>query len=298
MSDKYHNGGLGANSAKLSKQSMSPMMRYEPNSMTLYESYLPNLIADINEQANQFVSVDFDITPSDKALYFTVDANNYTTGQTFIWLNGTAHTIEGPFTQSGSDGYVYEFDSWSDGQPQSHSITPTTDDTYIITYTVDNQAPTPNPMYWEDEPNAISATTITMTATEATDPEGNGVQYYFECTSGGGHNSNWQNERNYTDNGLQPNTSYTYVVKARDNSPNAELNTTDPSSPISATTYRIADFDTSGLVDFEDLRILANQWLQPPGTPSADIAPWPNVDGFVNFLDFAILAKDWLSVDP
>jgi len=46
-------------------------------------------------------------------------------------------------------------------------------------------------------------------------------------------------------------------------------------------------------VDFEDLNILAEQWLQPPGIPSADIAP-PDGDNIVNFLDFALLAENWL----
>jgi hypothetical protein len=56
----------------------------------------------------------------------------------------------------------------------------------------------------------------------------------------------------------------------------------------------IADFNNDYRVDFGDLLILADQWLQPPGTPSADIAPPPNGDGIVNFLDFAELAQHWL----
>jgi arabinogalactan endo-1,4-beta-galactosidase len=55
------------------------------------------------------------------------------------------------------------------------------------------------------------------------------------------------------------------------------------------------DITGNGIVDFEDLDILAEQWLQPPGTPSADIAPLPNGDGIVNFLDFALLASNWLA---
>ena len=54
------------------------------------------------------------------------------------------------------------------------------------------------------------------------------------------------------------------------------------------------DITGNGIVDFEDLAILADQWLQPPGIPSADIAPSPNGDGIVNFLDFAVLAGHWL----
>jgi hypothetical protein len=54
-----------------------------------------------------------------------------------------------------------------------------------------------------------------------------------------------------------------------------------------------ADLDGLGDVSFGDLKILASQWLQAPGTPSADIAPVLG-DGIVNFLDLAVLADHWL----
>lgn len=56
----------------------------------------------------------------------------------------------------------------------------------------------------------------------------------------------------------------------------------------------IGDITGEGDVNFEDLKVLAEQWLQPPGNPSADIAPQPNGDNIVNFLDFALLAENWL----
>jgi len=54
-----------------------------------------------------------------------------------------------------------------------------------------------------------------------------------------------------------------------------------------------ADFDIDGDVDFADYAILANQWLQPPSFPSADIAP-DGGDGVVDFLDLAVLTEHWL----
>lgn len=54
------------------------------------------------------------------------------------------------------------------------------------------------------------------------------------------------------------------------------------------------DVTGEGVVDFEDLAILAEQWLQVPGEPSADIAPPPNGDGIVNFLDFSLMAENWM----
>jgi hypothetical protein len=54
------------------------------------------------------------------------------------------------------------------------------------------------------------------------------------------------------------------------------------------------DVTGNGIVDFEDLAILVDQWLQPPGIPSADIAPLPNGDNFVDFRDFTALSEHWL----
>jgi hypothetical protein len=53
-----------------------------------------------------------------------------------------------------------------------------------------------------------------------------------------------------------------------------------------------ADLDGMGNVSFGDFAILTSQWLQAPGTPSADIAS----DGVVNFLDLAVLADHWLEI--
>jgi hypothetical protein len=73
-----------------------------------------------------------------------------------------------------------------------------------------------------------------MTATTATDPSG--VEYYFEEISGnpGGGDSGWQDSPTYVDTGLEPDTDYSYVCKARDKSPNK--NQTYDSIVQSATT--------------------------------------------------------------
>jgi hypothetical protein len=47
-------------------------------------------------------------------------------------------------------------------------------------------------------------------------------------------------------------------------------------------------------VDFADFAILANQWQQPPGSPSADIAPEGAPDGFVDGLDLDVFVGNWL----
>lgn len=97
----------------------------------------------------------------------------------------------------------------------------------------DNTAPNPSPMTWAVEPVATSSSSIAMTATTATDDSG--VEYYFTCVSGGGHDSGWQASPIYKDTGLLANTTYTYTVKAHDLS--SSHNETIESIPISATTH-------------------------------------------------------------
>ena len=84
----------------------------------------------------------------------------------------------------------------------------------------DSEPPSPHPMTWATAPYATGSSSISMTASTASDPSG--VEYYFECTSVDPpcHDSGWQDSPTYTDTGLQPDTIYSYRVKARDKSPN------------------------------------------------------------------------------
>ncbi len=95
------------------------------------------------------------------------------------------------------------------------------------------ESPKPDPMTWETEPYATSTTTIAMSATTATSTDGSGVEYYFYCDTPGGHDSDWQDEPDYTDTGLNPNIEYTYRLQARNKN---NLMETDFSDPSSATT--------------------------------------------------------------
>jgi hypothetical protein len=108
-------------------------------------------------------------------------------------------------------------------------------------------SPTPDPMIWYDEPEAIDSSRITMTAVAASDA--GGVEYYFEETSGnpGGSDSGWQDSRVYIDSELNSETEYTYRVRARDKSPNQ--NAASWSTSVSETTASWSITPTSDLPD-------------------------------------------------
>ena len=84
----------------------------------------------------------------------------------------------------------------------------------------DVNAPTPDPMTFSSNPHVVSQSSISMTASLATDPSG-GIEYYFDCVTnpGGGTDSGWRTSRTYTDTGLTGKT-YSYQVRARDGAGN------------------------------------------------------------------------------
>jgi glucuronoarabinoxylan endo-1,4-beta-xylanase len=97
----------------------------------------------------------------------------------------------------------------------------------------DTAPPTPDPMTWDVPPTASGATSITMTATTATD-DTDPVLYYFECTTDGNKSSGWQTDATYEATGLERSTEYSFRVKARDSA--STPHETDWSSTMSATT--------------------------------------------------------------
>ena len=100
---------------------------------------------------------------------------------------------------------------------------------------VDETAPTPDPMTWASQPAAISHSAISMTASTAVD-ETSSVQYSFACVAGDAQcstaNSGWQSGSSFTATGLTPSTLYSFQAKARDQAGNE----TGTSSSESATT--------------------------------------------------------------
>jgi len=124
----------------------------------------------------------------------------------------------------------------------------------------DTTPPSPDPMTWAAEPHATSPTEISMTASTASDPSG--VEYYFDETTGNGHDSGWQDSSTYIDSGLSANTQYCYKVRARDNSTNqnktgwsssksvvVEHRVSTPSTPTGPSSGQVGDsldFSTGG----------------------------------------------------
>ncbi|MHC4641080.1 MAG: DNRLRE domain-containing protein [Planctomycetota bacterium] len=108
----------------------------------------------------------------------------------------------------------------------------------------DLDPPTPDPMTWASAPQATGSTSISMTATTASDISG--VEYYFACITDPAHDSGWQDSSTYDDTGLATGIEYTYQVKARDKSPSP--NETGFSNPASATPIDIPPSAPTGLV--------------------------------------------------
>jgi Carbohydrate esterase, sialic acid-specific acetylesterase len=164
---------------------------------------------------------------------FTLNAGNggataTTSGSDRSVLSATSVKLSGTADGSGNVSFT-----WTPANPAVTPYAALNGFQLVITPT-DSTPPTPNPMTWASAPAANSESSITMTATTASDP--GGVEYFFDETSGnpGGNDSGWQDSPIYTDTGLTPGTSYTYTVTARDKSTNP--NSTAASAPASATT--------------------------------------------------------------
>jgi len=150
-------------------------------------------------------------------------------GTTSDWQDSTSYTDTGL-----SENTTYTYTVTARDKSAGQNTTTASDPCSATTPYEDVTAPTPDPMTFALDPNGVSLTSITMQATTATDTQ-NSVQYYFTCTSGDAPDSGWQSGTVYTVTGLDPNTSYTFTVKARDTS--TAYNETAASDPCSATTW-------------------------------------------------------------
>ncbi len=83
--------------------------------------------------------------------------------------------------------------------------------------------------HWNMRPYATIDNRVSMTAQEATDAAG--LEYQFQCVSGGGPDSAWQSSRTFVTPALADGT-YVYRYRVRDTSP--QRNPTDYSTPYAA----------------------------------------------------------------
>lgn len=153
------------------------------------------------------------------------------------WQASDTYTLGGLTASTLYSGwYVQTRDAWGN---ETAASSPT-----LSVYTQagpDVLPPTPDPSTWAVPPFATSTTSISMTATTATDPA-IPVQYSFENLTVGGHNSGWQNSPTWIDTGLTPGVAYTYRHQTRDSAvtPNvgsysSSLGATTPSSGLAPT---------------------------------------------------------------
>ena len=77
----------------------------------------------------------------------------------------------------------------------------------------DKLAPSPDPMEWKTEPNAVGLKTIYMEAIPHR--RSGGIQYFFDCNVDA-FDSGWQTSPIYYRGGYTPNATYQFRVKARD----------------------------------------------------------------------------------
>ena len=101
---------------------------------------------------------------------------------------------------------------------------------------------------WATAPTPQGSGAITMTAQAPTNGPG-AVLYYFRCSGGGGHDSDWQTSPTYTDTNLKPGTTYSYQINIRDaaylwnntdHSTNASCTLLSPTGPITGSTNVLA----------------------------------------------------------
>jgi hypothetical protein len=145
----------------------------------------------------------------------------------------------------------------------------------------------PSVAQWQATPHATSCNGIAMTAATVVYPSN--AEYYFVCTQGSGHDSDWQDSPVYQDVNLPPQSHSEYKVIFREKS--ARWNTSGYSSVQSDTTSYAGDFNGDNAVDFVDFSKFAEFWLcQTSPYKDGDL----DGDGYVGILDLQIFISNWL----
>ena len=167
-----------------------------------------NLAIDVN------INADLSWTAGDRAT--ARDVYFGTVNPPPLVSNSQVPTTYDTGTMSYSTTYYWRIDELNGGGTTTGTVW-----SFTTVAPPDTTPPSPNPMTWASVPKSASSTSITMTATTASDTS-LPVQYYFECTNDGNKSSGWQTSTTYIATGLTTGTPYTFRVKARDSvaSPN------------------------------------------------------------------------------
>lgn len=142
-----------------------------------------------------------------------------TTGATSGWRSSPTWTHTGLTT---GNTYAYTV-TVRDGR--GNTSAPSAQATAVARDDAPPALATPAAAQWEMRPYATIDNRISMTATAP--QEGGGVEYQFECVSGGGPNSSWQSSRTFKTAAL-PDGSYVYRYKLRDTTRQNESGFSDP----------------------------------------------------------------------
>jgi len=169
----------------------------------------------------------------DKSSSWVSDPTNYTdplmvvnTSSSGVWIRTMQRQLNAAAENPGTFSISGSGDEWVSG---TIAVRPAAGG--------DTDPPTPSPMTFASVPNDASATSISMTATTATETISTPVKYLFTYTAGGacgadagtgGTSSLWDISTTYTDSGLDVNQCYGYTVTAQDSVPN----TGTASSPV------------------------------------------------------------------
>ena len=158
-------------------------------------------------------------------------------------------------------------------------------------FSVEPNNPAPNPPTWASVPVADGNNAITMQATISTDPNVP-IEYFFQETTGnpGGSDSGWiLGDSNYTDTGLDGNTTYTYRIQYRNvlgvtsewSEPNSALATdviaptpnpaTFASNPAGSSSSSVVMTATTGI---EDGSTVEYYFKETSGNPGGADSGW------------------------
>jgi hypothetical protein len=152
----------------------------------------------------------------------TAETASDSSGVEYLFTNTTLATESGwqnsaVWTDTGlTAGTEYTYTVTARDKSPARNATSPSSPASATTSATDISPPTPDPMTFAVFPTPVTASSITMTATTASDETG--VEYLFENLTLA-TDSGWQTSPTWTDTGLAANVTYSYTVTARDTTP-------------------------------------------------------------------------------